>query len=420
MTVRRTFRRRLLAASMLTLFASTAAAAGSADTLFSIAPQAKASVAASDDRVLQAIQAEPASRDLVALAVEATHLDEAVQHLDMEIAPGVRVQAEQQYAYTNPDGTIVWSGTLNADDTRARLQRFGEKEALEDPDASVLVVRNGDRLTGTIRSGGEIYQLRPLADGGHVLTRMDTASMPPDHPAGHRHTPIQPLVFDHLEIPENKNNTVVRVGVLISNAAASAIGDITGFANLAVAESNQGFANSGAQVTLQLAHVGTTTYTGTNFSTALDHFRGTSDGFMDGWHATRNSTAADLSVLVINNSASCGIGYLNASAAYAFSVVHYGCATGYYTFAHEIGHNFGAHHNPEIATNNAYPYGHGYRHPGSAFRTIMAYNCSPGCTRVNYWSNRSRTYNGAPMGTAATHDNARVINNRRATVAGFR
>ena len=50
----------------------------------------------------------------------------------------------------------------------------------------------------------------------------------------------------------------------------------------------------------------------------------------------------------------------------------------------------------------------------------MAYACSGGCPRLNYWSNPSVLYNGIPMGTTSTNDNERVLNNTRNTVAAFR
>ena len=53
-------------------------------------------------------------------------------------------------------------------------------------------------------------------------------------------------------------------------------------------------------------------------------------------------------------------------------------------------------------------------------RTIMAYNCSPSCPRINYWSSPLRTYGGQVMGTATRSDNARVLNNTRATISAFR
>jgi hypothetical protein len=50
----------------------------------------------------------------------------------------------------------------------------------------------------------------------------------------------------------------------------------------------------------------------------------------------------------------------------------------------------------------------------------MAYNCSPSCPRINYWSNPNRTYQSAAMGTASRSDNARVLNTTRGTMSGFR
>lgn len=388
--------------------------------LFSPLPDAAARQAKAD-RVYAAIRDDGAVVASRMVRADAAQIEENTEALLLELEPGVTLRSERQVAYRNPDGTLVWSGLVgDLETTKARLRLFGDEEIADDPQSSVLIVRNGDKLTGTARVGGRLYQIRPLADGGHVVNRVDEALMPPDHPADYDPVPRVPLRLDG-DAPVDKANTVIRVGVLVANSAASAIGDVTGFANLAVAESNQGYANSGVQVTLQLAGVYTVAYNSAGFSTDLSRFAGTSDGHLDSWHGVRNSIAADLNVLVINNSSSCGIGYVNSNAASAFSVTHYSCATGYYSFGHEIGHNFGSHHNPQAPANNTiYPYGHGYLHPGSSWRTVMAYNCPAGCPRINYWSNPNRTYGGAAMGTASTHDNARLHNLRRGTIAGFR
>ena len=82
---------------------------------------------------------------------------------------------------------------------------------------------------------------------------------------------------------------------------------------------------------------------------------------------------------------------IGSTAATAFAAVHWDCATGYYSFAHEIGHLQSARH--DIATDpstSPYAYGHGYRYEpssGSRWRTIMAYNCTRSCPRLNFWSN---------------------------------
>ena len=65
-------------------------------------------------------------------------------------------------------------------------------------------------------------------------------------------------------------------------------------------------------------------------------------------------------------------------AANAFSVVDRTCATGYYSFGHEMGHNMGLNHaHGDPTGTGAYPYSYGHKWPG--YRSVMAY--SPG-TRV--------------------------------------
>ena len=143
---------------------------------------------------------------------------------------------------------------------------------------------------------------------------------------------------------------------------------------------------------------------------------------MDNLHALRNQNAADVAMIVLNNSSSCGLASaIGANASTAFAAVARACTTGYYSFAHEIGHLQSARHDPAAdPTNRPYAYGHGYRSPTSAWRTIMAYNCNAGCPRINYWSSPNRTYGGQAMGTATRSDNARVLNTTRGRLAAFR
>ncbi|MGO4780435.1 peptidyl-Asp metalloendopeptidase, partial [Lysobacter sp. 2RAB21] len=101
-------------------------------------------------------------------------------------------------------------------------------------------------------------------------------------------------------------------------------------ANLAITESNQSFTNSAVNVRFELAGQYTNSYVTAGFDTDLSRFRGTTDGYLDNYHATRNSITADVSVLIITDPAYCGLGYLNSNAASAFSVVGASCMTGYY------------------------------------------------------------------------------------------
>jgi len=111
-----------------------------------------------------------------------------------------------------------------------------------------------------------------------------------------------------------------------------------------------------------------------------------------------------------------------------FSVTAWNCATGYFSFGHEIGHNMGCNH--DKGTSNACSnsnYNYGWRDPQAQFRSILAYNCNSGqcdnnagggCTRVQRFSNPNYLYNGKAIGSPE-HDNARRINDVKATIAAY-
>jgi len=164
----------------------------------------------------------------------------------------------------------------------------------------------------------------------------------------------------------------------------------------------------------------------------------------------RDTYRADLvSMWVEDGLSACGIAHrmVNVSAAFAdsaTSVVDRNCQYKY-SFPHELGHNFGAHHDTYVAGGaaTAYPYSFGYVFdvpfagfgpilpPPAHRRTMLAYDeeCAAGgytCPRVLAYSTPNVTwgltpiYSPQPIGTAALEDNARTIVNTGATVAAFR
>jgi peptidyl-Asp metalloendopeptidase len=346
----------------------------------------------------------------------------------LELALGNADLVARKRAFTrNPDGTTVWRGQLGKNTGLfGKFRNAFNNEIADDPNNSVVIVRNGDKLTGSLRVKGALYALRPLRSGGHAIAQIDESKMPADHPASYANLP-------RIAMPQGrvgkagefatKAVSTIRIMVVSTVSAASASGDITGLVNLAVAETNAGYGNSGVDINLQLAGSYITNYFESgSFNTDLAAFRGTSDPYMNEYHGVRNLVAADVMMLLINNNTSCGLASgIGSTASTAFAVAHYGCATGYYSFGHEVGHLQSARHDPATdPTNTPYVYGHGYRSPTNAWRTIMAYNCSPSCPRINYWSNPAKTYNGQAMGSALRSNNARVLNNTKGTIAGFR
>ena len=126
---------------------------------------------------------------------------------------------------------------------------------------------------------------------------------------------------------------------------------------------------------------------------------------------------ADATVLLVESMDACGAAWANTiKAGETVSVCKKECALGYFSFGHEIAHNFGAYHNRETRERNpSYSYGYGHliaTSPG--VRSIMAYYDSNHIDRVNYYSNPSVNYPGTntPTGTP-TDNNALLLNNNR-------
>lgn len=400
---------------------SVAAAASAAPLFEPVTILSRAS--AGSDPALARLLSTPSTATVQEVRIDAAAT--AQPQLEFELL-GQKVQATRSRVEALPDGGSVWYGQIRTPSDR--LQR-ATSNGQDDAGNSLIVVRSGNTLTGSIRKDGKLYRLRPLGDR-HILVAVDETRMPADHPADYNQLPKIPMGdSERLGIAQASSGTpaTIRVLVVATNAAVAAYGgNMQSLVQLAVAESNQGYANSNVGITMQLAGYETTSYTESgNFTTDLTRFRNTSDGYMDSIHASRNSTTADVGVLLINNSSYCGLASgIGSTAATAFAAVYWDCATGYYSFAHEIGHLQSARH--DIANDpstSPYAFGHGYRYEpasGTGWRTIMAYDCTRGCPRLNYWSNPNISYNGIPMGIASSADNQRVLVTTKQTVAGFR
>jgi peptidyl-Asp metalloendopeptidase len=381
------------------------------------------------DAVLNALTADPATEWMDLVNVDARSVSVDAQSIELNFGPGMVFPASRTSSYVVEDGSVVWVGQIQnylIDPNEDRgLANAGEKgEEIADPMNQIVMVRNGNKVTANARIGGQWFAIRPLSDDRHAILAIDDSKMPPDHPEKAYQKIFDEAAAAPKEVSLNKAITNIRVLVNYTQSAAAASGDINGLINLAVAESNTGYSNSGVEITLTLAGKAQVTYTESgSFSTDLARYRSTNDGVIDQIHTQRNNLTADLAILLINNSSSCGLASaIGASASTAFAAAHYGCATGYYSFAHELGHLQSARHDPaNDPTTTPYAYGHGFQYPAGGWRTIMAYNCSStNCTRLNYWSNPGKTFNGKAMGTTGSNDNHRVLNNTKATVAAFR
>merc|ERR1719483_810222 len=187
--------------------------------------------------------------------------------------------------------------------------------------------------------------------------------------------------------------------------------DISGYIDQVLAETNQGYANSGVPFTVTKFCVEAAT---------INDIQDTSE-FINAFANMKPSAAAlrntaDAAALLAVDFNSCGVAYMSQiSSGYTLSVCQKSCALGYFSFGHELGHNMGLTHNPEAASNNYYSYGTGHLiQQGTAstgYRTILAYNANGHSQRVNYYSNPDIKYppTGTPTGVVDVSNNAAVL-----------
>ena len=302
--------------------------------------------------------------------------------------------------------------------------------------SQVILTVEDDVLAGSILADGELYQVRCVRDGTHVIRRIDQSQFPEEAPP----IPV-PIPSDKAEalssLPQADDGSLIDVLVVYTAAAASASSSISAEVQLAIDETNQTYVNSGVTQRVRLVHAAQVSYTETGHGDVdLVRLQNPSDGYLDEVHTLRDAYGADLvSFWVENMGNDCGIGYLMTAvspsfASYGFSVVARDCATGYYSFGHEMGHNMGTHHDRYLQDGDgAYPYSHGYVYTPGRWRTIMAYNqeCADkgfNCTRIPYWSNPAVDYQGIPAGISESSqtsaDNRLTLDRTASTVANFR
>lgn len=299
---------------------------------------------------------------------------------------------------------------------------------------AVLVVRP-EGVTGSVRTPDATYSLMPLPEGRQLIIRVDPQRLPAEHPPQRRGGALHDggggggRGDSGPPPPDCPNDQGGQVDVLVvySGDAAAAMGaSAAGVIQLAIDETNEGFRRSQITTRIHLAGSQQIAFAETHdFERDVAALTSPSDGIADGVHALRSSVNADAVVMIVAAQDYCGMAdTIDARATSAFAIVSVVCATGYYSFGHELGHLFGARHDEAAdPSGTPFPYAHGYI--DGAWRTIMAYDGCNGCRRVLNWSNPAVLYpetgaNRRPTGVTGRSENAKAVSQRTPWLVRFR
>jgi peptidyl-Asp metalloendopeptidase len=339
----------------------------------------------------------------------------------IDLFPGLELEAEVISSEVRAHGSTVF----------ARLTKSELGSAMFTYEAGVL--------NATVDSPGGNYVIVRQPDGVYQVAQLALHKLPAEMP------PLQGgSVIELPDLPESDvpvdSGRLIDVMVVWTPAAQTANGGAAAMQSLAQASvdnSNLTYLNSGIAQRLRLVHAQQVTYAerttcteGNVFYCGLYDMTGNGDGFMDNVHTLRDTHGADLVSLLVADGSYCGLAWLfTGSASSGFSVVNaQSCAVNNKTFAHELGHNMGAHHDPYVAPGpGAYAYSHGIINLASRWRDVMAYvdeclDTPPftNCPKIQYMSTPKLTYNGAALGDAAVCNNTHTLNKTAKAIAAFR
>jgi hypothetical protein len=333
---------------------------------------------------------------------------------------------DQIWTFEPTEVTATWS-LATADDQPAATPTVEWHGRHSTPDGAVATgtftlapdARGGYQVTGLISNGATSYRVQPLDGDRYGIYAIDPNFQPapteeageplpapapapaPGETTANQPTPPAPPAVPAGAAPAGAPIIDVLVAYT-TDTPASAVA----FVPQAIAETNSAFSNSG-RLPQRVRLAGTIPVAYSQYlpdmNADLVRLQRTGDGFMDSLHTLRNAYYADLVVLIVPRSnAACGIGYLsgrNGSASYGFSVVAAPCLNYAYTFTHELGHNLGAHHNPEHANGGCSPTPSSCGHwVNGVARDVMTYGaaCSRSCPVALQFSNPSVDFLGRP------------------------
>lgn len=339
--------------------------------------------------------------------------------------------------FEGQDFSLVKESVNQTSENKTNVVGYSASDSL---DRAVFVVENG-KITGNVTVGGTLYQIRPVPGTDNVQSISEVNQggfvdeLEPDAPDIENPESQE----DQSALDDSDTPPVIDVMVVYTKMAKQASVNIENEIDLAVLETNDSYKQSDVKHRIRLVHTEQVDYPESgNLRQDRNRIKDPSDGFLDSVHTLRNQHKADLVSfwLETSNGGTCGVAYImktvsRSFAPFGYSVVKRSCATGYYSFGHELGHILGARHDRHVDNKDGEPHthNHAFVNPAKKWRTIMGYNTACrvqgiDCTRVKYWSNPKVKLGGDAMGVAVPASNAAdnhlTLNKTARTVASFR
>lgn len=295
---------------------------------------------------------------------------------------------------------------------------------------------NGGALSGVFQpsvvpGGAKYYAIGSAGVGQVEVSQIDPDSYPREaEPVLYQGRVAQPSAA--LSLATTPELDVLVVYTPAAEAALGSAAKAKAHIQAAVGMANTAYGNSGINQRLNLVHSQLVDYIESeDFGENLSRLQATADGHLDEVHAMRDRLGADLVVLMMEGGTSCGKANLAVHSSdsdddSAFAIVAEDCLWKH-TFAHELGHISGAHHDMYSDPTPLPEYAHGFISFAGQWRTIMAYEdpCEDQnfkCPRIGFFSSVQHTNpdDDRLVGSLPWANNRRRLNETAVTLENFR
>ena len=224
----------------------------------------------------------------------------------------------------------------------------------------MVLVINGEAVSGMVRLSDGAYQIHSLSDGRHVISEVEerpsclsgsTRGVRAANSAGGSPR-MQSKTWTETPVEVRPEpHSLIKIAIFYTPAARKNRGGTTNIKahiDRTIAEANQVYKNNGVHLTLKLVAAQEVNYTEVDDLTDIIRFTVVDDGHMDEIHDVRNRNHADLALLLRNGAGGIVIAVpsydteeiLEWNAKSLFAAYNGGT----YTLLHEIGHLMGAQH----------------------------------------------------------------------------
>lgn len=359
---------------------------------------------------LNSLRADPANEEVLLVNVNASSFDNRRSAMAIALPDGTSETFHARDSSELTEGVVGWVGYKPS---HWKANHATDPSEIDfDPRYYMSVIRVGDQFAGNFLVAGQRYKLTHIEADMHALIKVDESKLPPEHLPGINDEVAESLP-EMIKHEPKTLHSVIRLLFVSTVQSRAEHPNYRAELMLGLQDVNQVAKNSHVAITYELAGIFDSAIDeeGKSFGDLLNEVQYSSPEVT----AKRVALNADLVSMYVANSSLCGAGKPSSNKSQGYSAIN--CIS---SLAHEIGHNFGMVHGWNGTSTD---YVHGYKNmpneEADRFRTQMAYDCSPACPRVPFYSNPRLTYRGQPLGTVAHHDVARAMNERRESIENF-